>query len=185
MNILNYAENPQGLGLPKESLGDRFINTKAKSLVGIGTPFNSKAHRRQHLAGFFMRKISAHLYNSLAELYQNYGGLIEATSVGRFLAYGSSNLFQSTTSSRLEPLRWWLKPTQGDGHMTTTPTQATPKTMIYTFLVARKRQKLSNLKRVRTVSVVAQSEPLARKQLDGMPLVFVRQSPAMGGQHYV
>jgi hypothetical protein len=53
------------------------------------------------------------------------------------------------------------------------------KQMIYTFLIAGGCQKLSDLKRIRTISVTAQSERLARKRLLGLPLVFVSQSPRM------
>lgn len=49
--------------------------------------------------------------------------------------------------------------------------------MVYTFLIAGGVRTLSDLKRIRTVSLVAQSESLARKQLAGLPLVFVRQTP--------
>ncbi|MFV0447709.1 MAG: hypothetical protein ACK5MF_04465 [Vibrio sp.] len=62
--------------------------------------------------------------------------------------------------------------------MTTTPTQAVTTAMIYTFIIAGGVRALSDFKRIRTVSLVAQSEPLARKQLSGMPLVFVSRTPS-------
>lgn len=53
------------------------------------------------------------------------------------------------------------------------------KLMIYTFLIAGGCQKLSDLKRIRTITVTAQTEAKARKQLLGLPLVFISQSPVM------
>ncbi|EJB8455146.1 hypothetical protein MW332_005010 [Vibrio parahaemolyticus] len=44
--------------------------------------------------------------------------------------------------------------------------------MIYTFLIAGGVRSLSDLKRIRTISLVAQSEPLARQQLPGLSPVF-------------
>ncbi|EJB8455145.1 hypothetical protein MW332_005009 [Vibrio parahaemolyticus] len=49
--------------------------------------------------------------------------------------------------------------------------------MIYTFLIAGGSQTLSDLKRIRTVSLVAQSELLARQQLSGLSLVFKSRTP--------
>jgi hypothetical protein len=59
--------------------------------------------------------------------------------------------------------------------------------MLYTFVIAYRDQKLSQLARIRTVSTIAQDEPSARAQLQGLPLVFVRRTsathtiPAAGG----
>ncbi|EHK7403221.1 hypothetical protein I6Z00_000899 [Vibrio parahaemolyticus] len=50
--------------------------------------------------------------------------------------------------------------------------------MIYTFLIAGGVRSLSDLKRIRTISVVAQSELLAREQLTGLPLVFKSRTPS-------
>lgn len=52
------------------------------------------------------------------------------------------------------------------------------KLMIYTFLIAGGVRSLSDLKRIRTISVVAQSELLAREQLTGLPLVFKSRTPS-------
>ncbi len=50
--------------------------------------------------------------------------------------------------------------------------------MIYTFLITGGYQKLSDLKRIRTISTFAQSEQEARHTLLGLPLVFVCRTPA-------
>lgn len=54
-------------------------------------------------------------------------------------------------------------------------------TMLYTFLIAYRDQKLAQLARIRTVTAVANTEQAAREQLNGMPLVFVCRTPAKGG----
>ncbi|MBL4288372.1 host cell division inhibitor Icd-like protein [Vibrio fluvialis] len=61
--------------------------------------------------------------------------------------------------------------------MTTTPTQAVSTAMIYTFIIAGGVRTLSGFNRIRTISVVAQSELRARKQLTGLPLVFISRMP--------
>lgn len=61
--------------------------------------------------------------------------------------------------------------------MTNTPTQAVSTAMIYTFIIAGGVRTLSGFKRIRTISVVAQSELRARKQLTGLPLVFISRMP--------
>lgn len=45
--------------------------------------------------------------------------------------------------------------------------------MIYTFLIARSEQKLSQIKRLRFISAVGNSETEARNSLSGLPLVLV------------
>jgi len=50
-------------------------------------------------------------------------------------------------------------------------------TMIYTFLIANKN-KLAELNTTRKISVCANSEQQARASLNGLPLLFVSQTPA-------
>ncbi len=101
----------------------------------------------------------------------------EGASTRRFRVCGSSNLEQSITSQRLEPL--------GDGYknhhkeavtMTTTPSQAVTTAMIYTFIVAGGVRALFDFKRIRTISTNAQSEQKARHALLGLPLAFVSRT---------
>ncbi len=49
--------------------------------------------------------------------------------------------------------------------------------MVYTFLIAGGVRSLADLKRIRTISVVAQSELLARQPLSGLSLVFKSRTP--------
>ncbi len=44
--------------------------------------------------------------------------------------------------------------------------------MIYTFIIARPGQKLSQLKRIRTVSAFGRTEAEARRAFKGLPLVL-------------
>jgi hypothetical protein len=186
MNISMYADYPQGFGLPKfreiplTVIFDSVYSglAVAKSTAGIETPFYYSAHGRQLvIAGFFMRKICAHLSNALRILRLNYGGLDEAAKAGRFRVCGSLNLVQFITSQRLRPLGDGLKPYSEAVIMTTTPTQAVTTAMIYTFLIAGGVRALSDFKRIRTISLLAQSERSAREQLNGLPLVFVSRTP--------
>lgn len=180
-----YAVRPQGFGLPKFSHNRLTGLTEcpyayriaAKSAIGIGLPFNHKAHSRQLFAGFFVRTICTPACNSLGELHPNYGGLVEGASAHRFLVYGKTNLDQSTTSRLVSACGGFKNLHKEAVIMATTPTQAVTTAMIYTFIVAGGVRALSDIKRIRTVSLVAQSEPLARKQLSGLPLVFVSRTP--------
>ncbi len=153
----------------------------AKSTAGIRTPFNHKAHRRQYfdVTGFFMRTICARpiFVSACVRLPLNYGGLVEAAKAGRFLSDGKANLDQSTTHKISLFGGGFNIHTKEAVTMTTTPTQAVTTAMIYTFLIAGGVRTLSTFKRIRTISVVAQSELLAREQLTGLPLVFMSRTP--------
>ncbi len=118
--------------------------TKAKSLVGIRTPFKQQAHRRQLLL-VFMRTICTPLVISLAKLHLNYGGLVEGTPVRRFLLSGSSNLGQSTTS-RFEPLGGGYKHHQQEAATMATPYPQTIK--IYTFAIGNPNALHASFKRL-------------------------------------
>ncbi|CAM3210383.1 ash family protein [Vibrio diazotrophicus] len=186
-----YATRSQGFGLPKFTLFRLTVIIEyvyslfaaAKSVAGIGTPFIRKAHRRQLvIAGFFMRKICAHQSNSPGKLHSNYGGLDEAAErLAVSLRAVVPTLFSSPPVMRLVPLGGDSTSSQEAVIMTTTPTQAVTTAMIYTFIIAGGVRALSDFKRIRTISAVATSEARARKQLAGLPLVFVRQTPIKEG----
>ena len=50
--------------------------------------------------------------------------------------------------------------------------------MIYTFLITANRGRIADIQRIRTISSFAKSEIEARQRLSGLPLVFLRRSPA-------
>lgn len=188
MNKNKDANLSQGFGLPEKSqniltrlpLGNYSTRTKAKSLVGIRTPFHQKAHSRQqfNLAGFFMRTISTLLFivSAFMRSRQNYGGLVEAIARSAvFLLGGSSNLDQSTTS-RFEPLGGGYKNYQKEAAiMATTPTQNPFK--VFTFAIANRNRTHAEFKKVRTISTVARSEHHARNNLKGLRLTFIKCVP--------
>ncbi|MFQ2635205.1 MULTISPECIES: ash family protein [Aeromonas] len=63
--------------------------------------------------------------------------------------------------------------------MATVPTPALPK--IFTFLIQRQRACcLAELRRIRTISVIANTENQARANLPGLSLVFMSRTPSMG-----
>lgn len=188
MKILNYANCSQGIGLPEKSQknieivvkGNYSNRAKAKSLVGICNPFYLKAHSRQqfNLAGFFMRTICALLFfqNLKMGSASNYGGLVEGTSVRRFLEYGIANLDQSTTSLRFATSGGGFKKSLKEAAtMATTPTLKPSK--IYTFAIGNPKALHATLKRIRTVSTLAHSEPQARANLSGLRLSFIKCTP--------
>lgn len=63
--------------------------------------------------------------------------------------------------------------------MATVPTPVLPK--IFTFLIQRQRAcRLAELRRIRTISVIANTENQARANLPGLSLVFMSRTPSMG-----
>lgn len=185
MNIFNYVEFPHGIGLPKFSQnilttspkGNYSFRTKAKSLVGISTPFIYSAHSRQSIlmTGFFMRTICTPLTASLEKLYQNYGGLVEGALARRFRVCGSTNLDQSITS-RLVPLGdGYKKPYSEASIMLTTPTQKPFK--LFTFAIGNRKRTHAQFKKIRSISTVARTEQHARNNLKGLRLTFVKCVP--------
>ncbi|MEH8134099.1 host cell division inhibitor Icd-like protein [Aeromonas sp. 164P] len=50
--------------------------------------------------------------------------------------------------------------------------------MIFTFLIASSACRLADLRRIRTVTAVADTEAQARAALAGLPLVFVSRRPS-------
>lgn len=60
--------------------------------------------------------------------------------------------------------------------MATIPTPATSK--VFTFLIASSACRLADLRRIRTVTAVADTEAQARAALAGLPLVFVSRRPS-------
>jgi len=49
--------------------------------------------------------------------------------------------------------------------------------MIFTFLIAPSACRLADLRRIRTVTAVADTEAQARAALAGLPLVFLSRTP--------
>lgn len=63
--------------------------------------------------------------------------------------------------------------------MATVPTPALPK--IFTFLIQRPRTcRLAELRRIRTITIIANTEAQARANLPGLSLVFMSRTPSKG-----
>ncbi len=63
--------------------------------------------------------------------------------------------------------------------MATVPTPALPKT--FTFLIQRPRVcRLAELRRIRTIAIIANTEAQARANLPGLSLVFMSRTPSKG-----
>lgn len=63
--------------------------------------------------------------------------------------------------------------------MATVPTPALPK--IFTFLIQRPRAcRLAELRRIRTIAIIANTEAQARANLPGLSLVFMSRTPSKG-----
>ncbi len=58
------------------------------------------------------------------------------------------------------------------------PSKPRIHTMIFTFLIASSACRLADLRRIRTISAVADTEAQARAALAGLPLVFVSRRPS-------
>ncbi|MEH8229846.1 host cell division inhibitor Icd-like protein [Aeromonas veronii] len=54
--------------------------------------------------------------------------------------------------------------------------------MIFTFLIASSACRLADMRRIRTISAVADTESEARARLAGLPLVFLSRTPTKGGR---
>ncbi|WP_270687987.1 host cell division inhibitor Icd-like protein [Aeromonas sp. D3] len=50
--------------------------------------------------------------------------------------------------------------------------------MIFTFLITSSACRLADLRRIRTISAVADTEAQARSALAGLPLVFLSRTPS-------
>lgn len=181
-----HANLSQGFGLPEKSqniltrlpLGNYSTRTKAKSLVGIGVPNYHKAHSRQLInAGFFMRTISTFLFfvSAFMRSRPDYGGLVEGTSVRRFLMSGYANLDQSTTS-KIGVFGGGFKSYHKEAAiMATTPIQNPFK--VFTFAIGNRKRPHSEFNKLRTISTVARSEQRARNNLKGLRLTFIKCAP--------
>lgn len=157
----------------------------AKSVAEIGVSKIS-TEPIHALAWFFVGTRSSFLGALLAYLV---GGLYSVMAVRARASKGAlgsvvtsyANLVRAATS-------WRLASSGGRENLTTTeaaimatvPTPALPK--IFTFLIQRQRAcHLAELRRIRTISIIAHTETQARANLPGLSLVFMSRTPSMGG----
>jgi len=153
----------------------------AKSVAEIGVSKIS-TEPTHALAWFFVGTRSSFLGALLAYLV---GGLYSVMAVRARASKGAlgsvvtsyANLVRAATS-------WRLASSGGRENLTTTeaaimatiPTPATSK--VFTFLIASSACRLADLRRIRTVTAVADTEAQARAALAGLPLVFLSRTPS-------
>ena len=182
----------QGEALPKFSrtgLSDSvrqgtIRHATAKSVAEIGVS-KLKLEPTHALAWFFVGTRSPFLGALLAYLV---GGACRVMAVrarapqgalGSFLT-SYANLVRAATSWRLASSCGSNKLLKKEAAiMATVPTPALPK--IFTFLILRPRAcRLAELRRIRTVCIIANTESQARANLPGLSLVFMFRTPSKG-----
>lgn len=174
----------QGVGLSHNVQRSTIRPAAAKSVAEIGVSKIS-TEPTHALAWFFVGTRSSFLGALLA--YQ-VGGLYSVMAVRARASKGAlgsvvtsyANLVRAATS-------WRLASSGGRENLTTTeaaimatvPTPALPK--IFTFLIQRPRTcRLAELRRIRTITIIANTEAQARANLPGLSLVFMSRTPSKG-----
>lgn len=174
----------QGVGLSHKVQQSTIPLAAAKSVAEIGVSKIS-TEPTHALAWFFVGTRSSFLGALLAYLV---GGLYSVMAVRARASKGAlgsvvtsyANLVRAATS-------WRLASSGGRENLTTTeaaimatvPTPALPK--IFTFLIQRPRTcRLAELRRIRTITIIANTEAQARANLPGLSLVFMSRTPSKG-----
>ncbi len=174
----------QGVGLSHKVQQSTIPLAAAKSVAEIGVSKIS-TEPTHALAWFFVGTRSSFLGALLA--YQ-VGGLYSVMAVRARASKGAlgsvvtsyANLVRAATS-------WRLASSGGRENLTTTeaaimatvPTPALPK--IFTFLIQRPRTcRQAELRRIRTITIIANTEAQARANLPGLSLVFMSRTPSKG-----
>ncbi|UCP13788.1 ash family protein [Aeromonas media] len=174
----------QGVGLSHNVQRSTIPLAAAKSVAEIGVSKIS-TEPTHALAWFFVGTRSSFLGALLAYLV---GGLYSVMAVRARASKGAlgsvvtsyANLVRAATSWRLASSggRENLTTTEA-AFMATVPTPALPK--IFTFLIQRPRVcRLAELRRIRTIAIIANTEAQARANLPGLSLVFMSRTPSKG-----
>ncbi|MFM5239408.1 ash family protein [Aeromonas veronii] len=169
------------IGLPDNSQEGTILSATAKSVAEIGVSKIS-TEPTHALAWFFVGTRSSFLGALLAYLV---GGLCSVMAVR---ARASEGALGSVVTSYANLVRaatiWRLASSGGRENLTTTEaaimatvhTPALPK--IFTFLIPHSRAcRLADVRRIRTVTAVADTEVQTRIALAGLPLVFLSRTP--------
>ncbi|NLR34460.1 ash family protein [Aeromonas hydrophila] len=140
---------------PTHALAWFFVGTRSPFLGAllaylVGSAYRVMAARARALQGALDPKVSS------------YANLVRAVTRRLASICGSDNLL-----------------TLGAAIMATVPTPALPK--IFTFLIQRPRTcRLAELRRIRTITIIANTEAQARANLPGLSLVFMSRTPSKG-----
>lgn len=140
---------------PTHALAWFFVGTRSPFLGAllaylVGSAYRVMAARARALQGALDPKVSS------------YANLVRAVTRRLASICGSDNLL--TLEAAI---------------MATVPTPALPK--IFTFLIQRPRVcRLAELRRIRTITIIANTEAQARANLPGLSLVFMSRTPSKG-----
>lgn len=140
---------------PTHALAWFFVGTRSPFLGAllaylVGSAYRVMAARARALQGALDPKVSS------------YANLVRAVTRRLASICGSDNLL--TLEAAI---------------MATVPTPALPK--IFTFLIQRPRTcRLAELRRIRTITIIANTEAQARANLPGLSLVFMSRTPSKG-----
>ncbi|MEV3824870.1 MULTISPECIES: ash family protein [Aeromonas] len=140
---------------PTHALAWFFVGTRSPFLGAllaylVGSAYRVMAARARALQGALDPKVSS------------YANLVRAVTRRLASICGSDNLL--TLEAAI---------------MATVPTPALPK--IFTFLIQRPRVgRLAELRRIRTIAIIANTEAQARANLPGLSLVFMSRTPSKG-----
>lgn len=141
---------------PTHALAWFFVGTRSPFLGAllaylVGSAYRVMAARARALQGALDPKVSS------------YANLVRAVTRRLASICGSDNLL--TLEAAI---------------MATVPTPALPK--IFTFLIQRPRTcRLAELRRIRTITIIANTEAQARANLPGLSLVFMSRTPTSKG----
>ena len=168
------------IGLYEDARGGTILSATAKSVAGRGNPELNSAPTHA-LAWFFVGARSPLLGALLAYLV---GGVccVMVARAGQLSGWPVSSGFAGistparATAMSVETLvgSEYLSNSEA-AIMATIPTPVISKR--FTFLIASSACRLADLRRIRTVTAVADTEAQARAALAGLPLVFLSRTP--------
>ena len=161
------------------------LHATAKSVAEIGVSELKLEPTHAPIAWFFVGTRSSFLGALLAYFADSPCSVMAVRVRASKGALGSfftsyANLVRAATSWRLASSCGSNKLLKKEAAiMATVPTPALPK--IFTFLIQRPRAcRLAELRRIRTVCIIANTESQARANLPGLPLVFMSRPPSKG-----
>ena len=168
------------IGLYEDVRDGTMLPATAKSVAEIGVSI-FRLEPTHALAWFFVGTRSPFLGALLAYLV---GGACRVMAVRARAPQGALGSFLTSYANLVRAATRRLASFCGSNKllkkeaaiMATVPTPVTSK--IFTFLIASSACRLADLRRIRTVTAVADTEAQARAALAGLPLVFVSRRPS-------
>ncbi|MGY3857704.1 ash family protein [Aeromonas intestinalis] len=174
----------QGVGLSHNLQRSTIPLAAAKSVAEIGVSKLKLEPTHAPIAWFFVGTRSSFLEALLAYPAD---GLYSVMAVRARASKGALGSFFTSYANLVRAATRRLASSCGSNKllkkeaaiMATVPTPALPK--IFTFLIQRPSAcRLAELRRIRTISVIANTEHQARANLPGLSLVFMSRTPSMG-----